>query len=141
GSGMMVQMASANTVVQTVVSDDKRGRIMSLHVLAFMGTAPLGSLYAGQVAQWLGVPLTLQLSGMLAIVAAVAYQLRLPGVARRLPVEARETALLAEALNAPHPGEPPLSPAEPVTEGLLLNEQEAEAALMAEEVEVPRAQL
>ncbi|MBI2299737.1 MAG: MFS transporter, partial [Armatimonadetes bacterium] len=51
GSGMMVQMASANTVLQTVVSDDKRGRLMSLHVMAFMGTAPFGRLLAGSVAE------------------------------------------------------------------------------------------
>jgi MFS family permease len=50
GFGMMLQMASSNTILQTVVDDDKRGRVMSFYTMAFMGTAPFGSLLAGGLA-------------------------------------------------------------------------------------------
>ena len=43
----MVQMASSNTVIQTIVDDEKRGRVMSFYMMAFLGTAPFGSLFAG----------------------------------------------------------------------------------------------
>ena len=54
---MVVQMASANTVLQTIVHDDKRGRVMALYTMAFLGVAPLGSLLAGGVATYVGAPL------------------------------------------------------------------------------------
>ena len=47
GFGFIVQMASSNTVIQTIVEGEKRGRVMSFYVMAFLGTAPLGSLLAG----------------------------------------------------------------------------------------------
>ncbi len=50
GFGMMMHMASSNTLLQTIVDDDKRGRIMSLYVMSFMGTAPFGSLLSGSIA-------------------------------------------------------------------------------------------
>ena len=50
GFAMMVQMAASNTVLQTIVDEDKRGRVMSLYTMAFLGTAPLGSLLAGALA-------------------------------------------------------------------------------------------
>ena len=62
GFGMMVQMASTQTLLQTLVDDDKRGRVMSLYVMAFMGTAPIGSLIAGTLASKFGAPFTI-LSG------------------------------------------------------------------------------
>ncbi len=58
GLGMMVQMASSNTLIQMIVDEDKRGRIMSLYITAFMGAAPLGSLMAGTLADHIGAPLT-----------------------------------------------------------------------------------
>ena len=57
---MMAQMAASNTIIQTIVDDDKRGRIMSFYVMAFIGTAPFGSLMAGTLAaDKIGVPYTL----------------------------------------------------------------------------------
>ena len=52
GFGMMMQMASTNTLLQTLVDDDKRGRVMSLYVMAFMGTAPFGSFMAGSLGKY-----------------------------------------------------------------------------------------
>jgi MFS family permease len=63
GFGMMVMMASCNTILQTIVEDDKRGRVMSLYTMAFMGLAPLGSLIGGKVASLLGTPAALLLCG------------------------------------------------------------------------------
>jgi len=47
GFGMMVQMTSSNTILQTIVEEDKRGRVMSFYAMAFMGMVPFGSLLAG----------------------------------------------------------------------------------------------
>src|SRR5690606_23843417 len=63
GFGMMAQMASSNTVLQTVVDEDKRGRVMSLYSMAYIGTTPFGSLFAGALASRFGTPLTLAVGG------------------------------------------------------------------------------
>ena len=78
GFGMMVQMASINTILQTIVDDDKRGRVMSLYTMAFMGMAPFGSLLAGSAANWLGAPHTLQISGILCLLTAAVFWKKLP---------------------------------------------------------------
>ncbi len=78
GFGMMVQMASSNTILQTIVDDDKRGRVMSLFTLAFMGMAPLGSLLAGGFAHWIGAPFTLLVAGILCLGASLSFLWRLP---------------------------------------------------------------
>lgn len=73
GFGMMVQMASSNTVIQTIVDDDKRGRVMSLYTMAFMGMAPFGSLFAGGLANRLGAPNTLLIGGVSCILGAIVF--------------------------------------------------------------------
>ncbi len=79
GVGMIVQMVSTNTLVQTIVPDDKRGRVMSLYAVALLGMAPLGSLWAGSLSQQIGVPRTLALGGGLSIAAAAYYWKRRKG--------------------------------------------------------------
>ena len=69
GFGMMVQMASTNTVIQTIVDEEKRGRVMSFYTMAFLGTAPFGSLLAGWLSTRIGAPQTVLLSGVLCIAA------------------------------------------------------------------------
>ncbi len=64
GFGMMVQMASNNTVLQTIVQDDKRGRVMSFFMFAFMGMVPFGCLIAGGLASKFGAPNALIISGL-----------------------------------------------------------------------------
>ena len=78
GLGLMVQMAASNTILQTIVEDDKRGRVMSLYSMAFLGMAPFGSLLAGVVADWLGAPWAVALGGIACVLAAAAFAVRLP---------------------------------------------------------------
>ena len=80
GFGMMVQMASANTVLQTLVADDKRGRIMSLYSMSFTGVAPIGSLAAGAVASAFGAPATFALGGAGCLLAAAIFGGRIPSL-------------------------------------------------------------
>jgi MFS family permease len=80
GFGMMVQLASCNTILQTISDDDKRGRVMSFYVMAFMGVAPFGSLLAGVLAETVGAPVTLAVSGGICLVAAAIFATRLPGI-------------------------------------------------------------
>lgn len=71
GFGMMVQMAASNTVIQTVVDDDKRGRVMSFFTMAFIGMTPFGSLWAGTLASHIGAPETLTIGGICCITCSI----------------------------------------------------------------------
>jgi MFS family permease len=82
GLGFMVQMAVSNTVLQTIVEEDKRGRVMSFYMMAFMGTAPFGSLLAGAAADRIGAPHTLILSGVGCILGALWFATALPALRR-----------------------------------------------------------
>ena len=73
GFGFMIQMAASNTILQTVVDDDKRGRVMSFFMMAFLGTAPIGSVFAGWMADRAGVPRTLFLGGVACAGGAVWF--------------------------------------------------------------------
>src|SRR5262245_38988069 len=74
GFGFMVQMASSNTVIQTIVDDDKRGRVMSFYMMAFLGTAPFGSLIAGALSSRIGAPHTLLVGGVCCIAGALTFR-------------------------------------------------------------------
>ncbi|PIP06698.1 MAG: MFS transporter [Syntrophobacteraceae bacterium CG23_combo_of_CG06-09_8_20_14_all_50_8] len=78
GFGMMVQLALSNTIIQTLVDDDMRGRVMSFFTMAFMGTIPFGSLLAGGFADLIGAPRTLIIGGLCCILGALAYASKLP---------------------------------------------------------------
>ncbi|MCM0081470.1 MFS transporter [Geomonas sp. Red32] len=80
GFGAMVQVASSNTILQTIVEDDKRGRVMSLFTVSFMGMTPFGSLFAGAVAARLGAPITVQIGGAACLLGALIFSFRLPGL-------------------------------------------------------------
>jgi MFS family permease len=80
GLGFMVQMAASNTLLQTLVDDDKRGRVMSFYTMAFMGTTPFGSLLAGTLADRIGAPHTLLLGGAGCIAAALWFAWLLPSL-------------------------------------------------------------
>jgi len=78
GLGFMIQMATSNTLIQTIVDEDKRGRVMSFYTMAFMGTAPFGSLLAGTLADRIGAPYTLLIGGAGCIVGALWFARALP---------------------------------------------------------------
>ncbi|MHA6249667.1 MFS transporter [Pontibacter sp. CAU 1760] len=82
GFGMIVTMASCNTLLQTIVDDDKRGRVMSLYATAFMGMAPVGSMLAGAVAEHIGVAYTLAGCGLLCAVSIVPFAVNRPKLRR-----------------------------------------------------------
>jgi MFS family permease len=78
GAGFMVQMAATNTVLQTLVDDRFRGRVMAFYTMAFLGTAPIGSLLAGALADRLGAPATIALGGAACFIAAIWFGSKLP---------------------------------------------------------------
>ncbi|MEO0072870.1 MAG: MFS transporter [candidate division WOR-3 bacterium] len=80
GLGMMVQMSCSNTLVQTIVDDKIRGRVMSFYMLAFMGTTPLGSLLAGSLAHRLGAPTTVIIAGGISLLSAFWFIQNLPRI-------------------------------------------------------------
>ena len=77
GFGMMVQMASSNTVLQTIVDDDKRGRVMSFYAMALRGMVPFGSLLAGSLASKIGAPHTLLIGGSCCILGSLMFAKKL----------------------------------------------------------------
>src|SRR3989339_35153 len=77
GGSVMTQMASGNTILQTIVDDKRRGSVMSLYALSFGGMMPLGSLVAGSLAHAIGVPHTLFIAGVVCIAGALAFRSRL----------------------------------------------------------------
>ena len=78
GAGFMMQMAATNTILQTIVDDRLRGRVMAFYTMAFLGTAPIGSLLAGVLASRIGAPKTIALGGAACAVAAVWFARKLP---------------------------------------------------------------
>ena len=101
--GMVSFFASSTTVIQTLVEDDKRGRVMALHSVAFMGMAPFGSLLAGAAAERIGVAYTMALSGLCVLAATAAFATRRAEItAHAAPVYSRlgMGALAASGLEA-----------------------------------------
>lgn len=80
GFAMMVQMAASNTLLQLLVPDALRGRVMSLYSMMFMGMAPLGALLAGALAGLIGAPATVALGGVLCMLAALWFRRRLAAI-------------------------------------------------------------
>jgi MFS family permease len=94
GMGMMQGMAASNTVIQTIVSEDKRGRVMSYYTMAFVGMAPFGSLLAGSMAHAVGAPWTVIVSGALVLAGAAWFTTRLPAVRREIRPIYKEMGIL-----------------------------------------------
>lgn len=77
GFGMMQGMAASNTIIQTVVPEDRRGRVMSYYTMAFVGTMPFGALISGAVAHSIGAPLTVMITGSVVVLGAIWFATRL----------------------------------------------------------------
>jgi len=79
----MIQAASiSNTIIQSIVSEDKRARVMSYYTMAFFGSAPFGSLLAGALAEKIGASYTVAISGALCLAAAVWFSFKMPEILR-----------------------------------------------------------
>ncbi|HVT87248.1 MAG TPA: MFS transporter [Tepidisphaeraceae bacterium] len=80
GLAMIVTFAASNTLLQTIVEDDMRGRLMSLFIVAVMGAAPLGSLASGWLADRIGAPFTVILAGIASILGACLFLIKIPSL-------------------------------------------------------------
>jgi MFS family permease len=101
GYCMMLQMASCNTLIQSMVPDELRGRVMAAYLMMFMGMAPLGSLMAGTLGHNLGAPWTVALGGMVCMLGGAVYWTQLP----QLREEARQL-ILAHGMYGGEPAGP-----------------------------------
>jgi MFS family permease len=98
GFSMMVQMAASNTLIQSMVPDRLRGRVMALYSMMFLGMAPFGSLLAGVLANLMGAPVTVALGGMVCVAGAAVFRSHLP----KIRAEGRQL-ILAQTLAAGEP--------------------------------------
>jgi MFS family permease len=99
GAGMMMQTAASNTIIQTIVDEDKRGRVMSLLAMSLFGTVPLGSLIAGALATRIGAENTILLGGAICVLAAWMFLRALPEVRRAVrPIYERMGILPTSAI-------------------------------------------
>jgi MFS family permease len=80
GGGFMVEMASTNTILQTITEERLRGRVMAFYTMAFFGSAPIGSLLAGVVADRIGAEATIGLCGVVCLVTGAWFATRLPSL-------------------------------------------------------------
>ena len=85
GYSMMLQMACSNTLIQTMVPNDLRGRVMAMYSMSFMGLAPFGALFGGALAHRVGAPITVAVGGVACVMGAIWFGRALP----QLRVEAR----------------------------------------------------
>jgi len=101
GMGLTVQMASSNTIIQTIVDDDKRGRVMSLYMMAFIGTAPFGSLLAGALADRIGAPETLMIGGTVCAAGALWFGMKLTTIRDHIRPIYRRLGILPAVAETP----------------------------------------
>ncbi len=103
GFALMIQMGSSNTLIQSMVPDRLRGRVMAVYSMMLMGMAPIGSLLAGAAADHMGAPLTVAAGGAVCTIAAFVFWLRLP----RLRVHARQLIVAQQLAGVVLPPEVP----------------------------------
>jgi MFS family permease len=97
GFGHMVQMASSNTILQTISDDDKRGRVMSFYAMAFSGMMPFGSLLGGLLASNIGAPATVLIGGIACLLGAAVYARRLPALRKMIHPIYRKMGIITES--------------------------------------------
>jgi len=102
GAGFMVALAATNTIVQTITEEHLRGRVMAFYTMAFLGTAPIGSLMAGVLASRIGEPLTIVVGGVACVLGAAWFASRLP----RLRELVRPIYMRQGIIGAPQPVAP-----------------------------------
>jgi hypothetical protein len=111
GFSMMVQMAASNTLIQMMVPDALRGRVMAIYSMMFLGMAPFGSLWAGYAASVLSAPLTLAIGGGACLLGSLVFWRRLPV----LRAQARALIVAEQVVGGDPPQEAASSPPAPRT--------------------------
>ena len=96
GFGLIQAAAACNTIIQSLVPDDKRARVMGYYTMAFFGSAPIGSLMAGALAEHIGAPYTVMLTGTFCLAAAAWFALQLPKIRPAMRAAYREKELAAQ---------------------------------------------
>jgi MFS family permease len=99
GFTMMMQFTATNTLIQAMVPDQLRGRVMSLYAMMFLGMMPIGSLFAGAIAEHIGAPITVAIGGVASVVGGIIFYRKWP--AMRAP--ARELVAAQGMMPAPPP--------------------------------------
>ena len=102
GFCMMSEMASSNTLIQSLIPDEMRGRVMSLYAMMFMGMAPIGALLAGSLAARIGAPATIAAGGIVCLAGALVFARHLP----HLRSEARQMIVELQMTGGDPPEEP-----------------------------------
>jgi MFS family permease len=98
GFGMMQGMAASNTIVQTLVPEDRRGRVMSYYTMAFVGMTPFGSLLAGGLAHLLGAPRTVIVTGSVVILGGLWFATRLKAIREEIRPIYQQMGILPASL-------------------------------------------
>ena len=113
GFGFIVLMAATNTIIQTIVDDDKRGRVMSFYMMAFLGVAPFGSLIAGWFSSRIGAPHTVLIGGICCLAGTAWFATELPAIRKvvrpiymRMGILPQVAAGLADTAELSVPPEP-----------------------------------
>lgn len=100
GYGMMRNLAASNTLLQTILEEGKRGRVMSFYSMAFAGMSPFGSLLAGVAAARVGAPATVAASGVFCIAGALLFARQLPRMREQIRPLYVQLGILPAAVNA-----------------------------------------
>jgi MFS family permease len=94
GFGMMTQMAVSNTLIQSMVPDQLRGRVMAVYSMVFIGLGPVGAFFAGAMSDRIGAPLTVAIGGLVCLAGSALFRLNLPGIR----TEVRELILAQQVI-------------------------------------------
>jgi MFS family permease len=97
GCGTIIQIAGSNTVLQTIVDEDKRGRVMSLYTMSFLGIIPFGNLVGGALAEKIGAPYTLIIDGIVCILGSIYFAKQLPALRKLVLVIYEQKGILTTA--------------------------------------------
>jgi MFS family permease len=95
--GTIIQIAGSNTVLQTIVDEDKRGRVMSLYTMSFLGMIPFGNLVGGALADQIGAPYTLIIDGIVCILGSIYFAKQLPALRKLVLVIYEQKGILTTA--------------------------------------------